>query len=157
MSNTTSSSTKHTEPTILHASTVANIPSTTFPDPTLGGTVSWKTLLSRPTTATDTFTVGIATCAPSSSVHCPAAPAGELNLHRHAQAELYHVISGRGVVTIDGVEHEVEKGSVVYIPGDAEHGMKCVGEEEVRWLYVFAVGGFGEVEYRFSEGAKAKL
>lgn len=56
-----------------------------------------------------------------------------------------------GIVTIDGTEHEVGRGSVLYIPGDAEHGMKCTGKEEVRWLYVFAVGGFGEVEYRFSE------
>jgi quercetin dioxygenase-like cupin family protein len=55
-------------------------------------------------------------------------------------------------VTIEGVEYEVGKGSVVYIPGDAEHGMRCVGDEEVTWLYVFAVGGFAEVEYRFRGG-----
>jgi len=61
------------------------------------------------------------------------------------------VIAGRGVVVIDGAEHGVSAGDVVYIPGDAEHGVWNVSaSEELRWLYCFAVDGFGEVVYRFS-------
>lgn len=82
--------------------------------------------------------------------------AGQLKLHRHAHPELYHVTAGRGVVMIDGVESEVGRGSVVFIPGDAEHGIKCVGEEDLEWLYVFAADRFEEVVYRFSD-VKAKL
>lgn len=83
-----------------------------------------------------------------------------MKAHRHSHAELYHITSGTGVVTIDGVEHEVRKGSVVFIPGDAEHGIRNIGEEELVWLYVFAADGFGEIIYRFDEpgfAAKAKL
>jgi mannose-6-phosphate isomerase-like protein (cupin superfamily) len=69
---------------------------------------------------------------------------------------MYHVISGRGVVLIDGKEYDVEKGSVVFIPGDAEHGVRCVGEEDLVWLYVFATAAFGDVFYRFSEEEQQK-
>jgi quercetin dioxygenase-like cupin family protein len=50
---------------------------------------------------------------------------------------------------VDGVAHEVEKGSAVFIPGDAEHGVRNEGAEELKWLYVFPVGNFGEIVYRF--------
>ena len=59
-------------------------------------------------------------------------------------------------MTIDGEEHRVQTGSVVFIPGNAEHGMRCEGEEEVRWLYVFAADGFGGVVYRFDEPGPGK-
>jgi hypothetical protein len=37
---------------------------------------------------------------------------------------------------VDGVAHDVEKGSAVFIPGDAEHGVRNEGAEELKWLYV---------------------
>ena len=43
----------------------------------------------------------------------------------------------------------MKKGSVVFIPGNAVHSVRCTGEEELVWLYVFAAGGFGEVVYIF--------
>jgi len=56
---------------------------------------------------------------------------------------VYHIISGHGFVRIDGTEHEVEAGSVVFIPGDAEHGVRNDGDEgeELTWFYCFAVDG----------------
>lgn len=134
-------------PVIVHADTIANRTPDRFPDSSVGGDVTWKTLLSQPDTPTDTFTVGVATCELGAG----------LKLHRHAQAEIYYVTAGRGLVIVDGEEHEVKKGSVVFIPGDAEHGIRCMGEEAVSWLYCFAVGGFREVVYRFSgDGGKDK-
>ena len=54
----------------------------------------------------------------------------------------------------------MKKGSVVFIPGNAVHSVRCTGEEELVWLYVFAAGGFGEVVYIFEgeeeEGKKGK-
>lgn len=53
---------------------------------------------------------------------------------------------------VEGEEYEVKKGSVVFIPGDAVHGVVNRGTEaegELRWLYVFAAGDFGDVVYRF--------
>ncbi|CAO2656076.1 Nn.00g048790.m01.CDS01 [Neocucurbitaria sp. VM-36] len=163
-------------PIVLDADTIGKAPAETFSAPNMGGNVSWKTLISSPSTPSDTFTVGIATCPPRSSAPCPAtfstlrcpfttsaddrnaSAGGHLKLHRHAQAELYHVTSGRGIMSVDGVEHEVRKGSVVFIPGHAEHGIRNLGGEELCWLYVFAAKGFEEVVYQFSEvETKAKL
>jgi len=59
-------------------------------------------------------------------------------------------------VTIDGIEHEVKKGSMVFIPGDVEHGIKNVGEGNLVWLYAFAADSFGQVVYRFDEPGPGK-
>ena len=149
-----SSTTSKPKPVIIHDQDIANRAPERFPSPSPGGDVTWKTLISSPQTPTNTFTVGVATCLPGKTASCPA---GHLKLHLHTHAELYHVISGQGIVTIEGEEYGVGKGSVVFIPGDAEHGMRCVGGEEVRWLYVFAAGGFGDVVYRFGEDGPGKV
>lgn len=52
-------------------------------------------------------------------------------------------------MVIDGAKFAVRKGSTVFIPGDAEHGIRNVGEGVLRWFYVFPTGGFGDVVYRF--------
>ncbi|KAJ4987449.1 hypothetical protein SVAN01_07049 [Stagonosporopsis vannaccii] len=140
-------STPKRTPLILAPSCIHSTASEQFPDPQTGGSVTWKTLISSPQTHTDTFTVGIASCGPGASAGCR----GHLAPHRHAQAEIYHVTQGKGVVAIEGREYAVEKGTVVWIPGDAEHGVVNTGAEELVWLYVFAADGFADVVYRFAE------
>lgn len=111
-----------------------------FSDPS-NGIVSWKTLISAPYTNTNSLTAGIATCPPQQGHLCP---------HRHAHAEIYHIISGRGILCIDGVEQEVAAGTVAYIPGDAEHSIRNdEPEEDLKWLYVFGADSFKDVVYRF--------
>jgi mannose-6-phosphate isomerase-like protein (cupin superfamily) len=128
-----------------------------FPHPSEGGNVSWKTVFSSEKTATDTFTVGVAMCPPGSNSSSVDSEPGHLKLHRHTHPELYHITSGTGIVTVDGREYVIGKGSVVFIPGDAEHGVRNTGEADLVWLYVLAAEGFGEVVYRFSGRERAKL
>ena len=46
-------------------------------------------------------------------------------LHYHKVAtELYYVLDGGGTVLLDGVEHEVRKGSIVHIPPGVVHGAR---------------------------------
>lgn len=46
-------------------------------------------------------------------------------LHYHERStELYYVLDGEGSVTVDGVEHEVSRGSLVHIPPRAIHGAR---------------------------------
>jgi quercetin dioxygenase-like cupin family protein len=91
-------------------------------------------------------------------------------LHRHEQAEIYHILAGEGEVTIDGVVSPVRAGNTVFIPSNAEHGIVNTSDAgDLRWFYVFPTGSFGDVVYRFSkdemgvkseagvEGVKAKL
>lgn len=51
---------------------------------------------------------------------------------------------------VEGKECKVEKGCTVFVTGDAEHGVRNEGLEELRWFYVFAADSFGDVVYRFS-------
>lgn len=104
------------------------------------GHLTWRTLFSAGTTPTDTLVTGVA--------ELPAG--GFLALHRHDQAETYYVLSGEGVVTLDGVEHPIRAGSNVFIPGGREHGARNTGAEVLRVFYVLAADDFADVEYVFS-------
>jgi mannose-6-phosphate isomerase-like protein (cupin superfamily) len=44
--------------------------------------------------------------------------------HRHAQSEIYYVLSGEGVVSIAGIEHPLRTGTSVFIPGNEWHGTR---------------------------------
>ena len=46
-------------------------------------------------------------------------------LHYHKRStELYYVLDGGGAVSLDGVEHDVSKGSIVHIPPGVIHGAR---------------------------------
>jgi len=112
-------------------------------DPALGR-VQWRTLLSSDRTPTEAMTVGVVEIAPGRP---------ELSHpHRHAQAEVYFILSGSGVVTIDGIPHPVRPGTALFIPGNSEHAARNTGTEVLRLLYVFAADSFQEVRYEFPEG-----
>ncbi|KAJ5785561.1 uncharacterized protein N7503_010773 [Penicillium pulvis] len=128
-------------PVVLPPNYTSIKPSESFASPDYG-IVTWHTLFSAPNTNTSDMSAGIAACPPRSGHLCP---------HRHKQAEIYYVIEGQGKVAINGVESTVSKGSTVFIPGDAEHGIVNTGEKELKWFYVFPTGSFEDVIYRFSK------
>jgi mannose-6-phosphate isomerase-like protein (cupin superfamily) len=104
------------------------------------GRLSFRTLIDGDQTATTDLTFGTATL-----------KAGEwLSLHRHAQPEIYYILAGTGVMTIDGVRYHAPQGTGIFIPGNAEHGISNTGPETLKFLYAFAVNGFSEVVYVFS-------
>jgi quercetin dioxygenase-like cupin family protein len=105
------------------------------------GRVAWRTLFSGDLTETEALTCGVAELERD----------GWLGLHRHSPAEIYYVLEGSGIVTLDGAEHAVSAGSAVFIPGDAEHGIRNNGPGLLRFLYAFPVDAFGDVEYRFTQ------
>ncbi|SEP69588.1 Cupin domain protein [Loktanella sp. DSM 29012] len=128
--------------------TVANAdhaPLEAFDDPRRG-TVQWRTLFSGDRTQTSSLTLGVA----------EFGPAGTLHSHRHSPCEFYFCLSGQGIVTIDGIDHDLRPGVALYIPADAEH---CVvaGEDGLRFLYGFPQDRFSDVEYRFSAEADPVL
>lgn len=106
------------------------------------GTVTWRTLLSADLTPSEALTAGVAAIAPGH----------ELRRHRHDPPELYYILAGAGLVFIDGAEHEVGPQTAVFIPGGALHGIRNIGDSELRFLYAFAVDSFASVEYRFEKG-----
>ncbi|KAE8148745.1 RmlC-like cupin [Aspergillus avenaceus] len=134
------------KPVVLSPTSISNLQLESFESPARGE-VSWYILFTQPKTPTSDLSAGIAIC---------PARTGYLCSHHHSQAEIYYILHGRGIVTIDGVPHVVEKGSAVFIPGNMEHSVRNNGDDELKWLYVFPATRFGDVIYHF-QGEKAKL
>jgi mannose-6-phosphate isomerase-like protein (cupin superfamily) len=109
-------------------------------DDPVRGRLRWRTLFSKGATPSNGMTCGVTELGP-----------GEwLGLHRHAPPEIYYVVAGAGLVSLDGAEIPVKPGSAVFIPGMAEHGIRQTGNETLRLFYVFPVDSFDSVEYLFS-------
>ena len=104
------------------------------------GRLTFRTVFSADSTATQCFVTGVAELPKD----------GYLALHRHEQAETYHVLSGTGIVTLDGIEHPVRPGSNVFIPGFSEHGIRNAGALALRFFYALAADSFIDIEYVFS-------
>jgi mannose-6-phosphate isomerase-like protein (cupin superfamily) len=121
---------------------VAEVEEEVWADP-VRGDVSFQVVFSRDRTPTSALYTGLT----------ELAPAGWLGRHRHTQAEVYHVVEGSGVVVLDGVEHAVAAGSAVFIPGDAEHGIRNTGTGPLRFVYAFATDSVDDVVYRFTDDA----
>lgn len=136
--------TQQLDPIIMSTShlTTTN-PAGFFTEPRRGN-CKWHSLISSPETNSDTFTVGIGVCEPE---------IGTLAMHRHKQAEIYYVLSGVGVLRIEGQDHTVKTGDMAYIPGDAEHGVFNYSLDEFRWLYCFGVGS----SKRLSTGSQKSI
>ena len=47
------------------------------------------------------------------------APGAKVPEHRDATEEYIHVLEGKGVITIDGVQHEIGPGATVFMPANA--------------------------------------
>ncbi|KAL3461796.1 RmlC-like cupin [Aspergillus heterothallicus] len=135
-----------TKPVILSVTTITTLPLESFADPARGE-VTWRTLFTQPKTPTSDLSAGIAICPPRSGYLCS---------HHHAQAEIYYVLEGKGVVTINGVRYKVESGSAVFIPGDMEHSVENFEDEEFKWLYVFPTGDFGDVVYQLTRRGRGR-
>jgi quercetin dioxygenase-like cupin family protein len=103
------------------------------------GRVWWKTLISGGLTRSSGLTLGVARLPPGAL----------LRRHRHEQAEVYFVLEGSGIVTIDGEAHPVGPGSGVFLAGDAVHALECTGASDLRVAYVLAADSFEDVMYMF--------
>lgn len=109
-------------------------------DDDIRGRLSFVTLFSGDETPTRELTSGLAI----------VPPGGWMGLHRHEAFETYLVLAGTGVLTLAGHDVDLRPGSAVLIPGDAEHGVRNTGEDELRVHYVFAADAMSDVVYRFS-------
>ena len=118
----------------------SQVESEVWDDP-VRGDVSFRVLFSADRTPTSALYTGLT----------ELAPGGWLGLHRHTQDEVYHLVEGSGVVVLDGVEHPVAASSAVFIPGDAEHGIRNTGEGTLRFVYAFATDSVEDVVYRFTD------
>lgn len=66
-------------------------------------------------------------------------PGTSIGVHRHADdEEYYYILSGHGVMTLDGQRHAVGRGDMTAVFPGGEHGLENTGASDLRVL-VFAV------------------
>jgi mannose-6-phosphate isomerase-like protein (cupin superfamily) len=60
---------------------------------------------------------------------------GKTLLHRHGRSEeIYHIVKGRGIMTLDSEEFEVGKGDTICISPETPHRIQNTGEELLKIL-----------------------
>ncbi len=66
-------------------------------------------------------------------------PGVSIGVHRHEDdEEYYYILSGKGVMTLDGERFEVEAGDVTAVFPGGSHGLENNAQEDMRIL-VFAI------------------
>lgn len=95
------------------------------------------------------------------AVECSFLPAGGASgVHLHSRTEQFdYVVSGSGVMTIDGVDHPVAAGDLLTTCLGTRHGIRNVGDEDLIWL-VIEVSGPGmvpEVPAQDTSGDRAEV
>jgi mannose-6-phosphate isomerase-like protein (cupin superfamily) len=58
-------------------------------------------------------------------------PGSAIGYHLQREDEIYYVLSGRGMMTIDGKEFEVGPGDAVLTRPGSSHGLKQIGTEDL--------------------------
>ena len=58
-------------------------------------------------------------------------PGSAIGYHEQKEDEIYYVLSGRGLMTIDGKDIEVGPGTAVLTRPGSSHGLKQVGTEDL--------------------------
>ena len=69
-------------------------------------------------------------------------PDGMQFVHSHEQEQCYYIISGTGLMIIEGQSEEVEEGDAVFIPSNSKHGIRNIGKN--RLVYLTANQAFGK-------------
>jgi mannose-6-phosphate isomerase-like protein (cupin superfamily) len=59
-------------------------------------------------------------------------PGSSSNLQSHESEEIFYVVSGQGVVEVDGESQQLEAGSVVFVPSGARHRLRNRGSGTLR-------------------------
>jgi mannose-6-phosphate isomerase-like protein (cupin superfamily) len=65
-------------------------------------------------------------------------PGADIGCHTHAadNEELYVVVSGKGLMMLDGQEFEVGPGHVIVNRPGGTHGLRNIGDEELRIVVI---------------------
>lgn len=65
--------------------------------------------------------------------------------HTHDVEESLYVLTGKGIIDIDGTIHNIKKGDFIYIPKDREHTIITGNNSRIRILFIF--GGEIKIDY----------
>jgi quercetin dioxygenase-like cupin family protein len=63
-------------------------------------------------------------------------PGGHTPRHTHAWPHIDYVTEGRGLLHLDGADHEVEEGSFAFVPAGAEHQFSNAGDDVFAFICI---------------------
>ena len=61
-------------------------------------------------------------------------PGGFQHIHSHEPEQMYFILEGSGVMTIDNAEQEIGEGDCLFIPSYSKHGLKNTGKTVLKYL-----------------------
>lgn len=56
--------------------------------------------------------------------------------HSHAWPHINYILKGKGILHLDGVDHQVEAGSYAYVPGNKMHQFLNQGNEPFSFICI---------------------
>ena len=66
-------------------------------------------------------------------------PGEEIGLETHENVDqILYVVDGEGTATLDGSEHEFEKGAVLCVPAGMQHNVINPGDEPLRLFTIYS-------------------
>ena len=65
------------------------------------------------------------------------APGNSIGIHKHeGEAEIYYILSGKGLANDNGVERTLEAGDMLFTADGESHGIKCTGDCDLVFIGV---------------------
>ncbi len=61
-------------------------------------------------------------------------PDGIQHIHSHEPEQMYYILEGSGVMTVDNEQKDVEAGDCVFFPSFSKHGLENTGQTTLRYL-----------------------
>ncbi|MFC1849731.1 cupin domain-containing protein [candidate division CSSED10-310 bacterium] len=62
------------------------------------------------------------------------APGGIQKIHAHEPEQMYFLLEGEGIMTVNGEEEKIGAGDCVFFDSFAEHGLENTGTTRLRYL-----------------------
>jgi len=112
------------------------------------GKCTWRTLCSADRMPTAKLTVAV-TEVPVGSDDASGPHNATVGLHEHEEAEMYYIIEGEGMMTMNHITQKVKEGSTVFIPGGTQHSLYNTGDTPLRFVDVIAADSMSKVDFKF--------
>ncbi|MBN1428979.1 MAG: cupin domain-containing protein [Anaerolineae bacterium] len=61
-------------------------------------------------------------------------PGGVQHIHSHEPEQMYYILEGSGVMTVDGEQQPVRSGDCIFFSSFAKHGLENTGSTVLRYL-----------------------
>jgi quercetin dioxygenase-like cupin family protein len=70
--------------------------------------------------------------------HVTIYPGGTIPLHSHGQEEVYVIMTGEGIMQIEGLEERVKEGSCIYIDPNSSHHLQNTSDKNMILIFCYA-------------------